>query len=406
MHLKHRTTCRVCGNGNLIDVINFGEQYLSGSFVKDDIKPSIRKLPLVLTLCDVKKNESACGLLQLKHSVPTPILYNHYWYRSGTNATMRKHLADIASQIKEFNPASILDIGCNDGTLLKEFANDVVKYGIDPSDAVDGLELPNLTVINETFPLTKGIDVRFDVITSIAMFYDLEFPMEFIKQVKTLLNPGGAWVFEVAYIPAMLRNNAFDTVCHEHLEYYSLVVIEHMLDANYMKLVKAELTDTNCGSILCWAVSKLSDKTPDAGIQSIREAEFGMELEEPNTYYAFGRKVTEICTELNAFCHKAFAEKKTIHVYGASTKGNVLIQSADIAKYISFAADRNPAKWGARTLGTDIPIISEEESRSMKPDYYLVLPWHFKAEFLEREKDAITAGTKFIFPLPKLEVIG
>lgn len=406
MHLKHRTTCRVCGNGNLIDVINFGEQYLSGSFVKDDIKPSIRKLPLVLTLCDVKKNESACGLLQLKHSVPTPILYNHYWYRSGTNATMRKHLADIASQIKEFNPASILDIGCNDGTLLKEFDNDVVKYGIDPSDAVNGLELPNLTVINETFPLTKGIDVCFDVITSIAMFYDLEFPMEFIKQVKTLLNPGGAWVFEVAYLPAMLSNNALDTVCHEHLEYYSLAVIEHMLDANYMKLVKAELTDTNCGSILCWAVSKSSDKVPDAEIQSIREAEFGMELEEPNTYYEFSRKIIDICNELNLFCKKAFAEKKTIHVYGASTKGNVLIQSAEIAQYISFAADRNPSKWGARTLGTDIPIISEEESRAMKPDYYLVLPWHFKTEFLEREKDAIARGTKFIFPLPKLEVIG
>lgn len=404
MHLKQRTTCRVC-RSKLTDVLSLGEQYLQGSFVKGDIKPSLRKIPLTLSLCDTSLSEDACGLLQLKHSVPQEILYKNYWYRSGTNSTMKCHLKDIANDINELHINSIMDIGCNDGTLLKS-VKDLHKIGVDPSNAIESLSGSGVTIFNECYPSEKLDGVLVDVITSIAMFYDVEDPVAFAFSVKQNLTTDGIWIFEVAYLPSMLKNNAFDNICHEHIEYYSLSVIERILKDVDMQVIRAEINEVNCGSILIWASNKGSSHPQmKEEIESIRQYEFTLCLDESETYYEFSRKVNESIEQIQKFAKDAHFEGKKIHAYGASTKGNVLIQACGIAPYIVCAADRNADKWGARTLGTDIPIISEEESRAMKPDYYLVLPWHFKKEFVEREKEAIRLGTKFIFPLPKLEII-
>lgn len=405
MHLKYIKSCRVC-KSDLNPILDLGAQYLQGAFVKGTVKPPLRMIPLELGFCDPAMNENACGLVQLMHSVPPEILYKKYWYRSGTNRTMTNHLTMLANEIRDrFKPSTILDIGCNDGTFLKAFPKFVDRVGIDPSDAALAIG-DNITVINSCFPTSKKLGGPFDVISSFAMLYDLDDPLEFLRGVAKALARGGVFVFEVAYLPTMMKNVAFDNICHEHLEYYSFAVLENMLAKVGMRIFDVRLTDTNCGSILCFADGGYERKDFNSfTISKLREKEFEMALDSEQTYSIFSSEVLKRIGEVRSIVERLVTSGKTVHIYGSSTKGNVLIQACGLQRWIEFAADRNPEKHGAETLGTEIKIISEEESRAMKPGYYLVLPWHFKNEFLEREKEAREAGTKFIFPFPTLEVL-
>lgn len=417
MHLKYRKTCRICGSLALTPVIDLGNQYLQGSFIKPGKEsPPIRSISTELVRCNPMVDEHACGLLQTSISVPPEILYSSYWYRSGTNNTMRTHLkniADKASQLIGKDNAVTLDIGCNDGTLLRNYPSKFEKYGVDPSDVAQEVK-DDITVVQDIFPsselrkITKG--KKFDIITAIAMFYDLEDPTMFVKSVKESLSSEGIWIFEMSYMPSMLEMNSYDTICHEHLEYYSFAVIEKLLDSNDMKVVKVSFNDINGGSIRCYATHennfKFKNRESAEAIKNIRQQEFDLELDTSKPYKNFQDRIDQHKEELNSLLKKLKKEGKTIHIYGASTKGNTILQWCGIDNtVIDYAADRNPDKYGAKTIGTEIPIISEKDSRAMNPDYYLVLPWHFKEEFLEREKETILSGTGMIFPLPHIHVI-
>lgn len=415
MHIRKRTTCRVCGSSSLTPVIDLGPQYLQGSFVKPGKEmPSHRKINCSLVRCNPQLDENACGLLQMEHSVPPEILYAAYWYRSGTNFTMRSHLkgiADSAVELIKKNNCSVLDIGCNDGTLLNYYPENFKKFGCDPSDVAQ--EVKHATVVQDIFPsaeLFKAIDKnKIDIITSIAMFYDLENPVEFVKAIKQLLSPEGIWIFEMSYMPQMLENDSYDTICHEHLEFYSLAVLEKIVAMAGMKIFKIYFNDINGGSIRCYATHKESSLyfNPDNNklMNEVRQKEFDLELDTDKPYVAFQYRIEKVKNELHELLVKLKHEGKRVHIYGASTKGNTILQWCDInSMLVEYAAERNPDKYGAYTLGTNIPIISEAESRAMNPDYYLVLPWHFKDEFLEREKESLNKGTGFIFPIPTIEI--
>ena len=418
MHLVFRKSCRVCGSTALTPVINLGEQHLQGSFVKPGKEmPPMRQIPMSLVRCDPTIDERACGLLQMEHTVPPEILYSAYWYRSGTNNTMKNHLQSIANQavsiINKPN-ANVLDIGCNDGTLLFFYPEKFLKYGVDPSDITQEIDKKGVTIIQDIFPSEELLNClhekKMDIITSIAMFYDLENPIAFTKGIKKILAPGGIWVFEMSYMPTMLKMTSYDTICHEHLEYYSLSVIEYILNKSDMKVFNVELNDINGGSLRCYATHKDNFKYKNEqylhSIRSLRQNEFDIELDTNKPYKNFQERVNIHRDELITLLKKFKMEKKRIHVYGASTKGNTIMQWCGIDnRIIDFAAERNSDKFGSTTLGTDIPIISEAESRSMKPNYYLVLPWHFKEEFIDRERSILEAGTQMIFPLPTIEII-
>ena len=417
MHLVHRKTCRVCGSAALTGVINLGEQHLQGSFVKPGKElPPTRKIPTSLVRCDPMKDERACGLLQMEHTVPPEVLYSAYWYRSGTNNTMRSHLRGIVEEAisilkKDF--AVVLDIGCNDGTLLNFYPSSYVRIGIDPSDVA--LEIQkDITVVQDIFPSDELVNrlqgKKCDLITSIAMFYDLEDPIAFSRGIKTLLAPDGIWIFEMSYMPTMLKMNSYDTICHEHLEYYSLAVIEHIMRAAGLKIFNVSLNSINGGSIRCFAThaDTFSYKKDEyiERIKALRQEEFDLELDTDKPYRNFQDRINVHREELNGLLKKLKKEGKKIHIYGASTKGNTILQWCGIDhRIIDVAAERNPDKYGAHTLGTDIPIVSEADSRAMRPDFYLVLPWHFKDEFLQREKEMLARGTSLIFPLPTIEII-
>jgi hypothetical protein len=419
MHLTYRQTCRVCGSSALTKVVDLGEQLNQGTFVSPTGEiPSQRKIPLVLLRCDPTRDENACGLLQTQCTVPPEILYPTYWYRSGTNRTMRDHLRDIvedASHLIALNKANVLDIGCNDGTLLSFYPAAYEKYGIDPSNAIDDVQGNDFKIIHDIFPsdelrATVG-DNYFDIITSIAMFYDLEDPVSFAKSIQKILSPAGIWTFEMSYMPSMLRTNSYDTICHEHLEYYSLAVVESVLSRAGLKLVNATLNEINGGSVSCTATHLGSGnyRAPEfqKNLDLLRLHEFDLSLETDRPYASFQERIEKHRDELSGLLRDLKRQGMTIHVYGASTKGNTILQYCGLDDtVIDYAADRNPAKHGGRTVGTNIPIISEEESRAMVPDFYLALPWHFRPEFVEREAETIERGTCMIFPLPSIQIVG
>ncbi|OGI19109.1 MAG: methyltransferase [Candidatus Melainabacteria bacterium RIFCSPHIGHO2_02_FULL_34_12] len=417
MDLIETKSCRICGSTSLTNVIDLGEQYLQGSFVKPGKKmPPLQKFPTILVRCNPELDKKACGLLQLKHSVPPQILYSVYWYRSGTNNTMRKHLQNLTKEAVSLiakSNAQVLDIGCNDGTLLNFYPDSFKKFGIDPSDIAQEIK-ENITVIHDVFPSNKSKSQlqsnSFDIITSIAMFYDLKDPVDFTKNIKSILTKDGIWIFEMSYMPLMLKLGSYDTICHEHLEYYSLSAIEYILNKSDMKLINVSLNTINGGSMRCYAShleNNLFEKAEfKKNIHDLQRKEADLELTKDKPYKVFSEKVIKHKRELKSLLVKLKQDGKRIHLYGASTKGNTILQWCEIDhKIVDVAAERNPEKFGAHTLGTNIPIISEEESRALNPDYYLVLPWHFKEEILEREKETLKKGIGFIFPLPEIEII-
>jgi len=412
------TKCRICGSKDLRSVLNLGEQYIASIFVDKDIPESLLKpYPLEIVRC---QNKDGCGLVQLKHSISPDVLYANYGYRSGTNEIMRANLQDIVQNIEKMIELKdgdiVLDIGCNDGTLLEAYKSKRLhRLGIDPANnvtksAVDkGFEIIDDYFSSEVFRKVLP-NQKAKVITSIAMFYDLENPQKFVEDIKDTLSEDGLWVIELSYLPFMLQNNSFDTVCHEHLEYYSLRQMEWMFEKVGFKVQKVELNDINGGSFRLYVrnvgfneASKVDKET----IERIHDHEEKMRLDSDVTYQKFNNSVSSIKDELQNLIYKLIKKDKKIFIYGASTKGNTILQYCNFDNtLIPKAADRNPDKWGKFTLGTNIPIISEEQARNEKPDYFLILPWHFLKSFLKRELDYLKQDGKFIVPLPKVRIIG
>ena len=418
--LVTRNTCRICGCRALTPVVSLGEQHISGAFADPAGQPPVqRRVPLELVRCDPALDEHACGLVQLRHTVPPKVLYQSYWYQSGINQTMRDNLADIARMAEKLAGVRagdlVLDIGCNDGTLLQSYRTEGLRrLGIDPSNVALQARAAGLEVVNDFFSAaalrSASPEQKPKVITSIAMFYDLEDPNSFVRDIKSVLHEQGLWVLELSYLPTMLEMNSFDTICHEHLQYYSLAALERLLAEHHLEVVDVTLNDINGGSFrVCAGHAGEITAPPEAQarVQELRLKEFELGLDTDIPYATFRNNIRKIRRDLLAFLKKAKAQKKVVHGYGASTKGNTTLQYCGItAGLVSAIADRNERKWGSSTIGTHIPIVSEAESRKRKPDYYLVLPWHFIEEFKQREREFLARGGQFVLPMPTVHVVG
>jgi SAM-dependent methyltransferase len=417
--MKTWTSCRVCG-GSLDPILSLGDQYVS-TFLSPE-QPDGPKAPLELVLCQ------QCRLLQLRHTVSGDIMYQNYWYRSGTNQTMRNALADIsgtAEKLASLKPGdSVLDIGCNDGTLLGSYTvPGLYRIGFDPAQnlAVFSRKIADKVLVGFFDAATFSADpelrnFRPKVVTSIAMFYDLEDPNKFVSDIKTIMHLDGVWIMQMSYLPLMLKQNDFGNICHEHLEYYSLQSLEHLLHRHGFSIVDAQLNDVNGGSIRVFIRNREAEPSAfgdsDYRKQAVdrlsklhaSEAELGLDHTTP--YREFAERVEGIKRQVCDFIQGQVERKKKVFVYGASTKGNTMLQYFGLDhSVIDAAAERNPDKWGMLTVGTRIPIISEAEARAAKPDYFLVLPWHFIEEFKAREQDYLSSTGKFIVPLPQFELI-
>jgi len=409
-HYNEISQCRICNSKEIKDILKLGKQVLTGVFPKN-IKEDITSGPLTLVRC------VSCGLVQLKHSYSLDEMYGeNYGYRSGLNGSMVKHLQNKIEYLeKNYSPSKndlVIDIGSNDATSLKAYRGEFRKVGIDPTGEkfikyyTEGIELITDFFTYESFKkYFPGRKAK--IITSISMFYDLENPNIFVSDIKKSLDENGVWHFEQSYMPAMLRTNSYDTICHEHLEFYSFKVIIDLLAKHDLKVVDVQTNAVNGGSFAVTAAhvdSTQKENTPIINWMLKQEERMKLETEIP--FLDFEKKVLQHKEDLVELVKNLVAHGKRIAGYGASTKGNVLLQYCDFsANEIFCIADVNEDKHGSFTPGTKIPIVSEKVAREFKPDYFLVLPWHFKHMILEREKDFIQNGGKFIFPLPVIEII-
>jgi hypothetical protein len=401
-------------------VLHLGTQALTGVF-PDRVDEPITHGPLELVVCP----ES--GLLQLHHSYDLAEMYGlNYGYRSGLNRSMVEHLeqkvhgleAQLARAGHRLSPADIvLDIGSNDATLLKSYRTPALRrLGIDPTGVKFHEFYPaDIALVPEFFSAAAYRSVfgaePARLVTSIAMFYDLEDPLAFMREVASVLAPDGLWHFEQSYMPAMLEATAYDTVCHEHLEYYALRQIQWMAERAGLVIVDVDRNAVNGGSFAVTVaradgVYRPSEEGAARVDALLREEEaLGLGTEAP--YHAFAERVFRHRDELQSLVHELTRAGKTVYGYGASTKGNVLLQFCGFTPAeIPAIAEVNPFKFGRFTPGSHIPIISEAEARARRPDYFLVLPWHFRPGILARERQYLADGGRLIFPLPDVGVVG
>jgi hypothetical protein len=398
------SSCRICGS-NLKDVFDMGVQAVASRFpAKDEADPP--SAPLVLVKC-----QGECGLVQLKHTVSADEMYTHaYGYRSGLNESMRAHLKTVVDDLYKYVTVKdgdvVLDIGSNDGTLLFWHDKKATRVGIDPTGSQFKEYYDNdVTLVPDFFTYdtySKALGERkARCVTTVSMFYDLPDPLQFMKDVAQILDPYGVWIMEQSYMPTMLETGSYDTICHEHLEYYCFKQIEWMTKRAGLRVVDVSLNDCNGGS---FRVTLCHDSAPYPtnvdNVQKIIAKDSTADIE------AFVVRSEKHRQDICALLQRLKDEGKSVYLYGASTKGNTMLQYCGIgSNFITSAAERNPMKFGCRTPNTGIPIVSEAEVRQAKPDYMLVLPWHFRSGFIEREREYLENGGKLIFPLPVIDIV-
>ena len=398
--------CRSCKSNRLIKVYSLGKQALTGIFPpKKNTK--ITKGDLSMVLC--KK----CKLLQLQHNFDSKEMYgDNYGYMSSLNKSMEFHLRVKAiNLIKKYNlksKNSILDIGSNDGTFLSFFSKNFKLFGCDPTiEKFSKLYRKDINQLPFFFSEEHFKNQKFNLITSIAMFYDLPDPLKFAKEIHNILHDKGIWHIELSYMPLMIKNTSYDTICHEHLEYYSLFSLKFLLNAANLKIINLSFNQINGGSIVL-DISKKKSKYKECKqlINWVLEREKLNKYNELEKQKSFFKECQNHKILLKKLLKTLKKQNKKVLGYGASTKGNVLLQYCNIkSDMINNIAEVNKFKFNKYTPGTNIKIISEKEAKLKKPDYFLVLPWHFKDHIIKREKNFLKNGGKLIFPLPDIEII-
>jgi hypothetical protein len=405
------TKCRVCGGKELNSIMSLGTQYFTGVFPKNK-QDEVMKGPVDLLKCVVP---GGCGLVQLQQSYDINQMYGeNYGYRSGLNESMVQHLHAKVEKILGYELLRdndlIVDIGSNDATTLKAYGKGLYDLvGIDPTGSKfikyydDHINLISDFFAADIFKDHYG-SRKARVITSFSMFYDLEDPVSFAKDIEAILEDGGIWVFEQSYMPTMLEKNSFDTICHEHLLFYSLKQIIWILDKASLRVIDVEFNDVNGGSFSVVAAKRSSKLKNNAeNIDRILKFEESLGLSGTTVYEEFVKRVDQSCADLLNFINQAQKEGKRIAGLGASTKGNVLLQYYGINPEMIYAVGEvNEDKFGSYTPGSLIPIISEQELLSSEPDYIIVLPWHFRKFF---ENLPSLKGQSLVFPLPKLKIV-
>lgn len=413
--MESKMKCRISGK-ETVEVFNLGDLQMS-DFAEEGELPRTGVAELKMMLC------VESGLLQLESIIPPEEMYGKYWYRSGVNDTMKQKLKDVATScvnsIETKQGDVFLDIACNDGTMFDYVPNHMIKIGIDPADdsfVSESSKKADAIVQDffsaEAYRKTEYAHLNPKIITTIAMFYDLDDPQPFVEDVYEILDDDGIWVLQLSYTPLMLKQLAFDNICHEHICYYSLSSIKYLMDSVGFDIVDCQLNDVNGGSFRVYMMKKTSNKTNFRNqqerdvamfrVNSLLEYEKSLKLNDPQTYVDFYTEICKLRTATMSFIKQEKSKGKRIAGYGASTKGNTLLQWYGLDNtHVDYIAERSAYKYGLKTAGTKIPIIPESEMRKDEPDYLLILPWHFIDEFIDREAEYIEKGGSFIVPCPK-----
>jgi len=416
MPTKITTKCRICGNSDLKPILDLGEQPLSGVFPSPESADPTSS-PLELLLCNKENNSDACGLVQLRHQADLAEMYGStYGYFSSISSLMVSHLEekvrDLVTFVKPVKGDVVLDIGCNDGTLLNAYGAErgLVRVGMDPSsEKFKSSFQPGIQVEYDFFS-EKGVrsmigNKQCRIITSIAMFYDLDDPVEFMRQIHSLLTPDGVWALELSYLPLLCTQLTYDQICHEHVTYLNLTHMDWMMKKTGLRILDVTFNDMNGGSFYILAGHEKGPyQSNTAKINAILEAERPLDTEAP--YTRLRNRVISHREEVRHFLDLAHAAGKRVYGYGASTKGNIVLNYCGVTKNDLIAiGDLNPEKDGLTTPGTRIPIISHAKLRKEKADYLFVLIWHLRKEVIQSELEYLMRGGKLVFDLPRLHIV-
>lgn len=403
--------CRLCGGNDLVDVFGFGRQYLASTFVKSNNDHPLAKVqvPLTVALC------GNCGLVQLKETVERSELFHDYFYRSSTNPLMREALRDVARDLSrkaELKKGDyVLDIGCNDCTMLGFFTPELVRVGVEPARNIDwGRVNGSIRIVNNYFSRDIALEASrgalYKAVASVAMLYSVEDVNAFAAQTKGLLAPDGVWCIQVSYLPDILKNLSFYDICHEHLYYFSLSTISELLERNGFEVFDASTNDVNGGSLRIFAAHGDRRRAKTAKLRELMEVEKDLQLMRPATYARFFDAVQRLRDTVRGYIQKERERGGLVLGLGASTKGNVLLQFFGLDReWIPYISERNPEKVSLRTLGTNIELVSEEKARAARPSCMLVLIWFFKEEILARERAYLEQGGSLLFPMPYCHVV-
>jgi SAM-dependent methyltransferase len=405
------TKCRVCESSHLSFLLGLNDQFVN-NFVTPGQEQVGVKYPIKLVLC------GKCSLVQMLYTAPQELLYNRfYWYRSGVTDTMQEALRDVALDVGALvnldDNEVVLDIGSNDGTLLRSYSfPNVVRVGFEPANNLVELGKKGLQTFVHDFwnydAYNKIVGEPAMAITALGMFYDLEDPNKFIEDVARALHPEGIFVAQLMCLYDMLAQGDVGNLTHEHLEFYSFKSLQFLYQKHGLEIIDIKRNNVNGGSYRIFARHQGAGLQPfhegPARLKAIEKLEVG--LDDPQTYQKFLERIESNKRDVVDFVQHVANQGKTVWVYGASTKGNVVLQYYGLDRnLISGASERSPEKWGKRTIGTGIDIYSEQDARAAKPDYFLVLPYAFINEFKKRESAWYEAGGRFIVPFPEFKVV-
>jgi SAM-dependent methyltransferase len=411
-----RLLCRACNSAELYrQIINLGKQFVVDFPEHDVDRNSLIAAPLSLMLCD------NCKLLQLSADVNPDRLYRKFWYRSGISEVMRKALHDIVNMARYVvdlaDDDSVLDIGCNDGTMLEMYNNPAItRVGCDPATELVAEAMANgrCEVTCPDYFTAKNVELcaPYKVITAIACFYDMNDPWQFLFDCKQVLHNDGVLILQFNYLKSMLEQNAFDNICHEHVTYFLISTLEPLIEKAGLEIQGVQTNDVNGGSIRFY-ITHAGRPLPSPKVkpeirmqlygryQALKLEETQMQLDTPMPYTAFSQRMIRICSILQDYLHVCRDKGVATYAYGASTRGTTLLQTAEIGPdLIRGAAERDKHKVGKMMVGSWLPIVSEEEARKTAQQF-VMLPWHFREGILVREEPWVKNGGKFLIPLPK-----
>lgn len=391
--------CILCGYKNYFNntVVDLGEIYPSLFLDSPEQTSLLKEEKLSLEQC------AKCNFVQLNHFLEPDDMYRKYWYRSGLNNTMVNALRDVVdktmAKTRNYYTLNLMDIGCNDGTLLSFYPENYFKVGYDPANNLARYAIENCNVfVNDYFNGNIHYKHPFDIITSIAMFYDLEDPRSFIWNIFKYLSDDGIWVVQMTDLTCMLSVNAYDNICHEHLAYYSLGLLKGLLDEFGLEIFDVEYNDVNGGSVRAYVNKRGQRYISDNVVKALANEK---ELLEKKDWKEFNRIIQSINNTVYTFVNNEVQKGKKVFGLGASTKGNTFLQVAGLnSGHIPYILEVSKDKFGKYCAGSNIPIISEAEGFAKNPDYLLVLPWHFTEFFLEKKLDYLKSGGKMIVPMP------
>lgn len=393
--------CRICKSSKLTGVLSLGNQYLS-EFRSDDTKPE--KYPLDLVIC------KECNQVQLKHTAPQNLLYtDDYGYRSGINTTMVNHLKDLVFELiwvldLKFGD-TVIDIGSNDGTLLKWYPSGYHRVGFDLISKFSKDYIGTGIAYYAKSYNANAWGLKAKVITAISMFYDVDDPITLMQEMTKGLCKDGVIIIQQNYLLEMLKNNAFDNIVHEHICYHSVQSMQKIVEQCELEIFDVRVNDLNGGSFRTYICHKGSYPV-SARVKQQISYELDYELDHLGAYEDFAKRVGVVAEELYSLLANIARREESCYIYGASTRGNTLLQYCGIDnRLIQKAVERNPEKFGKKIASVGIPIISEEQARKEHPSYFLVLPWFFREEIVRRESEYLKSGGKLIFPLPQVEVV-